>query len=209
MSSVYKRIRDGIQAISGHGTDGAKVYIASVDSVDINARTCSCTLISGDATMSLTTVNLMAEPNDGLLYSPTVGSTVMIESHDNITPYITMWSQLDSIFYVAGGSMFEIDNTGLKLNISPVSGAVNYGGIIKLVDPSNSAIGLLARMNKMENNWNAFVEVWNAFCLAYVPGSPTVTGLPATLASSTATEVLPITQRSDLENTTVQHGNGS
>lgn len=39
--------------------------------------------------------------------------------------------------------------------------------------------------NQLKSDFNTLVGKWNSFCSAYVPGSPTVTGLPATLASST------------------------
>jgi hypothetical protein len=39
--------------------------------------------------------------------------------------------------------------------------------------------------NQLKDDHNALAQKWDAFCLAYVPGSPSTTGLPATLGSST------------------------
>ena len=86
------------------------VYYASVDSVDMDTRTCSCTLISGTSDISLTNVNLMAEVNDGILRIPTVGSTVYILSAPNITPFVDIFSQIDNIIYIVGDTEFSMIN---------------------------------------------------------------------------------------------------
>lgn len=39
--------------------------------------------------------------------------------------------------------------------------------------------------DKLKSTVDSLVQKWNAFCAAYVPGSPTVTGSPPTLATST------------------------
>lgn len=39
--------------------------------------------------------------------------------------------------------------------------------------------------NKLKSDHNTLAQKWDAFCTAYVPGSPTTTGSPATLSTST------------------------
>lgn len=39
--------------------------------------------------------------------------------------------------------------------------------------------------NELKSDHNNLAAKWDAFCAAYVPGSPSAVGLPATLASST------------------------
>jgi len=41
--------------------------------------------------------------------------------------------------------------------------------------------------DKLKSTLNTLIQKWNAFVAAYVPGSPTVTGLPPTLAGSNVT----------------------
>ncbi len=41
--------------------------------------------------------------------------------------------------------------------------------------------------DKMKATLNDFIQKWNAFVVAYIPGSPTTPGSPPTLASSTVT----------------------
>jgi len=45
----------------------------------------------------------------------------------------------------------------------------------------------LTELNKMESTLNDLITKWNAFVANYVPGSPTTTGLPSTLAGSNVT----------------------
>lgn len=45
---------------------------------------------------------------------------------------------------------------------------------------------LESEFNEMKGKLNGMIQAWNSFASAYVPGSPTTTGLPAT--ASTATE---------------------
>lgn len=42
-------------------------------------------------------------------------------------------------------------------------------------------------IDKLKASLNSLIQKWNAFCSVYVPGSPSTTGLPPTLASSTVT----------------------
>lgn len=182
--------------------DKPDMLVATVDSVDVDTRTCACTLVSGVTDVQLGRVRLMATLDDGMLLVPAVGSTVIIESTHNTDPIVIMFSQLDKVLTIAGGSTLQIDADGLKLN------GDQFGGIPVLVKPDDSDAGVLARLNKIEQWQNGFTSKWNAFCTAYVPGSPTVTGLPATLASSTTTN-LTNTTRAQLENKKVVQGDGS
>lgn len=61
-------------------------------------------------------------------------------------------------------------------------------GILSLGGEDNNAVKfneLKTEFNALKSDHNALVQKWNAFCAAYIPGSPVLTGLPATLATST------------------------
>lgn len=45
---------------------------------------------------------------------------------------------------------------------------------------------LKSGFDTLKSDLNDMKSKWNAFCAAYVPGSPSVTGLPATLGSQTS-----------------------
>lgn len=44
---------------------------------------------------------------------------------------------------------------------------------------------LKTEFNALKADHNTLVQKWNAFCTAYIPGSPILTGSPGTLAGST------------------------
>ena len=182
--SVDKSIETAIQKLAGtYLKDLVSIILCTVASVDKPNRQCDCTPIGGDATTDLPGVLLCAENNNGLVVLPVVGSTVIVALSTRNTAFVLMYSDVDSIQFMDG----------------------SLGGMVKLLDPAMPGAGILAHMNAIENKLNDFISKWNAFCVAYVPGSPSVTGLPATLTSSEETPV-PITAQSDLENTLIKQG---
>lgn len=64
---------------------------------------------------------------------------------------------------------------------------------------------LVNKMNRLENKVNEHLGKWNAFCSAYIAGSPTITGAPATLSTSNVATISPLTMVSDIENPDVKH----
>ena len=62
-------------------------------------------------------------------------------------------------------------------------------GELNLLGDSNWAVKyteLATQFNELKGKFNDLVSKWNSFCTNYVPGSPTTTGTPATLAGQTA-----------------------
>ena len=90
--------------------DKVDVYYAIVDDYDEPSRTCSCTLVSGKSDISLNSVSLMSEVNDGLLMLPTKGSTVIIAKTAHTTPFVMMYSQIDKILIIVGDTLFSLVN---------------------------------------------------------------------------------------------------
>ena len=91
----------------------------------------------------------------------------------------------DSEAYVTMVS--EVDFVYLNAN--------TYGGLVKVQD-------LVNKLNNLENWINQFIPIFNALTL---PVSGSTAGPPST----PITNVLTPTVKADLENTTVQHGDGS
>lgn len=63
-------------------------------------------------------------------------------------------------------------------------GTMEIGGVANFAVKFNE---LKIEFNKLKDDHDDLVTKWNAFCTAYVPGSPSVTGLPPTLSTSTVT----------------------
>lgn len=63
-----------------------------------------------------------------------------------------------------------------------VDGTFEIGGTTNWAVKFNE---LKIEFNKLKDDHNTLANKWNTFCTAYVPGSPTVVGLPPTLATST------------------------
>jgi hypothetical protein len=70
----------------------------------------------------------------------------------------------------------EVFYTWLKKN-----GTMEIGGTENFAVKFNE---LKTEFNKLKESHNTLAEKWNSFCTAYVPGSPSVTGTPATLSTS-------------------------
>lgn len=88
---------------------------------------------------------------------------------------------------------------------------ISCSGTMQLNDGSYNGLligaNVAKKLNALENLVNDLVTKWNYFCTNYVPGSPTFTGLPATLSAQKETgSISPITQESDLENADITHG---
>ena len=56
---------------------------------------------------------------------------------------------------------------------------------IRIIPPGVKFNELKIEFNKLKDDHNTLANKWNTFCTAYVPGSPTVVGLPPTLTTST------------------------
>lgn len=194
MSNWKASIASSIRAIAGTSNikDKPDVFLAEVDSVDELARTCSCTLINGTSDISLDVVNLMAEVNDGLLRIPTIGSTVYILSTPNITPWVDVFSELDKVFYVAGGSTLLLVDTGIELD------GKKYGGIPEVVPLTAQIKGIQDDINTLKNIFNSWVVVPN-------DGGGALFALLATYKTQLITPIV----RGDIENTKVLHGDGT
>jgi len=191
-------IREQIQRIAGtFGIDLVQKLTCTVNSVDVDHR--SCLVTPQNRNIGQLTAFLMAETDDGILIVPSENSTVKVLYSRLNAATVIQYSAIDQVFIVAGGSTFNIYSSGIKLNGS------NYYGLV-MIKP------LITKINNLEKLVNAVNDNWNNFAAVYKPGSPSTTGLPAALnvlPFTTPTDINPVTQQSDLENTAVQHGDGS
>jgi hypothetical protein len=194
--SANSKIRAAIWKLGGGeaAQDKPDVFQGYITAVNELARTCSCTLITGPTDLQLTNVRLMTQVDDGLLLIPAIDSEVMVSYAPNYDSYVVMYSQIDKCYIVAGGFTFLLWSSGIEL------AGNNFGGI-PMVAP------LTAKVNAIEKLLNELIEIYNSHTHPYVNVSA-----PAVTSPTTQTEnnnINPLTAQSDLENTVVQHGDGS
>lgn len=191
-----RAIITAIQKMAGvFKKDNAYYVIAKVDSVQDEA--CTVIIQSGEAELKLADVRLQVEVCDGLLITPVTGSNVLVCLSTYNPPYVALFSDIDEYYLQVGDSADLITNDGKrKLN------GGEYGGLIKSIDPDNTQIGLLARLNKVENLLNEFITLYNTH--THTSSAPGATTSPP--AQTETNLISPITSRSDIESDYITHG---
>ena len=163
------------------GTSGIdQVYSVDgvVKSVSEADRTCTVQLITGKAANTIT-CRLMATLDDGILMLPKVSSNVCVIYSNYSTPYISQYSELDKVLIIVGDSILTITGNLIKFN----DGSLN--GLVK-VD------ALVTKLNRLENAFNIHTHAG-----VQSGGSST---------APTTNQVMPVTNRNDLENKAITHG---
>lgn len=163
--------------------------IGTVDSVNESARTCDITVISDKGESIISDVTLMSEIDDGILILPAIGSTVVIASSEKINYFVCLFSELQKILYIVGGSAINIVDGLIQINDG------SCGGLVKVIE-------LTQKINSLENLVNSILTTLTT---TVIPLAPSGTYPFAPLYSSIST-IAPITQRSDIENNLITHG---
>lgn len=179
--SEERDIKNAIREIAGSFTDQVSVYVCSVDSVNIDERTCDCTIISGDADNQIPSVQLSSEPNDGFIIEPEVGSTVIVGLTIRSTPFVMMFSEVKNVYLTASQKITF--NTG------------NFGGLIKVEQ-------LVSKLNALENKVNSLIGKFNSHTHTGVTTGAGTSGTTATQELGTLSN----TARADIENDKIIHG---
>jgi len=186
-----RAIIQAIQTISGtFNADTVHLITAEVDSVDIPSRTCTVTTISGKNQTAIESVKLMAAIDDGILFVPTIGSTVMISYSNYNLPFVVQYSEVDQILFISGSSQVSIVDGKIMFNDG------SYGGLVEVGN-------LVQKLNNLENLVNDLSRKFNSHTHILTLTSGTGTAAPT---ASPETTVLTQTQRNDIENTAITHG---
>ncbi len=163
-------------------TDIVGIQVCTVNSVDMDAQTCDCTPITGDSDAEIPNIQLSAEPDDmGFILFPEVGSTVIVGMSQKNIPFILMYSAIDTAYLIT--------DTLTRFNDG------SYGGLVKVIELTN-------KINALENLVN---NILNTLKTTTIPLAPSGTYPFAPLYASLS-DITPITQRGDIENTTITHG---
>lgn len=91
----------------------------TVDSVDMTARTCSVTVLTGRKSNVIPDVKLMAAIDDGILIVPEIDSTVHIILSTYTEPYVSQYSGATSIVLLGGdlGGLVITASMVVRLNL--------------------------------------------------------------------------------------------
>lgn len=201
-------IKDAIRQIAGtHLKDDVNIMWATVTSVDITTRSCKVQPLTGKGTAPLENVMLMAALDDGILPIPSVGSVIIVAHSTYTVPFVILFSKLDKIFFVAGNNLLTMDGQNVIItngkNIIKTDGTTitfndgSFGGMVEVAN-------LVIKLNNLENLLNDLITKYNSHTHILSLSSGTGTAAPTT-TTETGT-IAPVTQRSDIENTTIIHG---
>jgi hypothetical protein len=177
----HKRaIQDAIRAIvNPNNIDTHRLVYASVLSVDMDSYTCNVQAIVDQAETEIPGVSLMADIEDGVLYQPTVGSTVVVAWSDKLEPFVAFFSSIDNMYFWSQGQIQLNDGT--------------FEGLVKVVP-------LTQALNALQNDINNLKQVFAAMA----PGLTTY-GIGGDYTGYAA-QYLHVTEQSEIENTKITHG---
>lgn len=178
MSVQVTDIRQAIQSLSGLNDLQYEGVLCNVSDIDLATFTCTCTPTNGDA--EFYDVLLNADADKGFTLIPANGSVVIVQQTSQATAYVSMVSKVDQV-YIAGDA---------------------NGGLVK-VQVLNAALNnLQTEINTLKATLSSNLTLMGA-ALSGVDG-----GVTSTQAGILSALVLPQINISQIENTTVKHGNG-
>jgi hypothetical protein len=127
-----RQIREAIQRLTG--TSGSMMVILDCEVLSVNKseRNCVVKIIDGATPTQVENVMLSAEPNDGLICIPAIGSLVRVAFHDKKPRFVVQFSDLDECRVTIAQMEFIINAQGV------FQGDESYGGVVKADDVTSS-----------------------------------------------------------------------
>jgi hypothetical protein len=156
--SAEAKIIESIRKIAGI-SDLSTSLLAYVVSVDESEMTCEVRPITGDANYK--DVRLMADADNtstGMYFKPKVDSVVMISPQDEVTYFVSMYSEVDEVW------LRGVDNGGVPITEN-----------------------IVEKLNNLENKVNTIITTFNSHTHAGVTVGAGVTGASATPIVGTLT----------------------
>lgn len=185
------KLREVIQQLAGtYNRDFVSITLCEVTSI-LKAETdgvIDCTPISGDSITDMPSVKLKAEPNDGFMIVPAVGSTVLVASSTRNNYYVLMYSDIDKVICtIDNDNYFVFSSDGFIFNGGELD------GMVKVND-------LVTKLNNLETKVNNIISTIST---TFVPvpndGGAALKALFASLSGGTLAP-LSQTTRENLEN---------
>ena len=157
--SNEESIREAIKRIAGTWEKPiAEILFAIVDSVDVAARTCNVTPITGSSSTPIEDVALSIDRNDGEIKIPSINSTVGVAISNQIDAFVFAWSDLDQIVLNGG----------------------NFDGLVKVRD-------LASKLNSLENDLNTIKQAFSSWVVIPNDGGAALKTIASLWASQTIT----------------------
>lgn len=179
-----RKIKEVIQKLAGtYLKEDTKFVFGVVEDVNAEEETCDVINTTGQDAVKIPNVKLQASIGDGFLLIPKIGSDVIVAYSKYSEPFICLTSDIDKIYMVA--------DSAITLNNG------SYGGLIKVAD-------LVTKINRLENDINTLKTAFSSWVVVPNDGG---SALKASAASWYGSSITPLTQRSDIENTKITHGN--
>jgi hypothetical protein len=177
-----RKIQEAVRQLAGtQFSDDVSLVACTVDSVDLETRTCDCTPIGGNASTEISGIQLMAEVDDGFLLEPAIGSTVIVCYSKRNVAHIAMYSELSKVTLVA-------------TNKIQLQGG-EFGGLVKVIE-------LTAKINRLENDINTLKAAFSSWVTVPSDGGAALKVISAAWAANT----IQVTAKAEIENTSVIHG---
>jgi len=118
-------IAELIKQLAGQNDEFSEIYAVpcTVKSYDGSAKTCVCSPSNGDA--DLIDVRLQADDGNSFYVVPRVGSAVMVQPINNMTGFIVMFSQVESIQFLDGSFGGLTKTQELKTQLDKTNEVIN------------------------------------------------------------------------------------
>ena len=177
-----RSIIEAVTKMTGaHKLNPVSYINATVNSVNLDARTCEVTAIDGSVDFTIYDVCLMAVVDDGLLIEPVVGSIVKIIYSQTVEPFVCQYSEIENITIISNNSITFNDGS--------------YGGLVQ-------APALLTKINKLESDLNLLKAAFASWVIIPSDGGA---ALKATTAAWSGQIIIPTTIL-EIENASITHG---
>lgn len=175
-----KKIRDGLQALGGHGI--YEIYTGEVVAVD-EEKTLIDVQINDNVVIYDVRLKVVIDNNNGLFIVPKPGSFVAIAQLDGGQDYALLQaSEIDKVWLKIADTTWEVSSAGMVIN-----GGANLG-IVKVES-------LVKRLNEIET---ALTEIKTGFASHVHPSNGAPPAAPYTYQ-------VPNSTNADFENTKVTH----
>ncbi|MCD6011636.1 MAG: hypothetical protein K0Q79_1498 [Flavipsychrobacter sp.] len=197
MGQNDKKIAELIDSIAHKRGHGLRIpvmtgKVISVDEAEMTATVELSVDKEGVYTAGIN-INVVLQAVEGMYGIPGADSYCLVAEIDGPGKWeLLKANKYTKLYGKVGASEVMVKDDVIQLNDG------GDGGLVKVAE-------LTGQLNDIEDKLNSLINKWNSFCAAYLPGSASSAGVPATLTTETVTTLVS-TSRSDIENTKVKHG---
>lgn len=204
MKSEKRNIREAVQRLSGTwGKDLVSIVFCTVDSVDLENRTCECTPIDDKATTTISNVMLQAEKNDGFFLVPADDSIVLVGISNEKKAFVLLTSDIQQLQVIIG------EDSEFYVKPDQIKGIVGSSTLLvkdKVIQFNDGTFGGLIKIDTLKIQYDAMIAAFKAACVAGFTALSGLDGGASLSAFNTSAASIQNLNKTTLENTTVTHG---